>query len=204
MFQARENPEPVFDLTDCGLKHVPSGIYSLCRVFLKESLLLDHNKLSSLSNGGHLSDLTGLKVLNLEFNHFSVLPDDIYLLSSLKVYFLNNLLYQIILSYFTLQELYLNNNQLKKLPNSLGSLKSLRILNVSNNSLRNLPNEIGDLSSLRTLIVTGNPDLNHLPHSVCRLRTTKLQLDAANFIYPPTEVVENGMESIMKYICHGK
>jgi hypothetical protein len=38
--QARENPEPVFDLSDCGLKQVPSGIYSLCRVFRKEALYL--------------------------------------------------------------------------------------------------------------------------------------------------------------------
>lgn len=38
--QARENPEPVFDLSDCGLKTVPSGIYSLCKVFRKEALYL--------------------------------------------------------------------------------------------------------------------------------------------------------------------
>jgi len=38
--QARENPEPVFDLSDCGLKLVPSGIYSLCKVFRKEALYL--------------------------------------------------------------------------------------------------------------------------------------------------------------------
>jgi len=38
--QARENPEPVFDLFDCGLKTVPSGIYSLCKVFRKEALYL--------------------------------------------------------------------------------------------------------------------------------------------------------------------
>lgn len=38
--QARENPEPVFDVSDCGLKTVPSGIYSLCKVFRKEALYL--------------------------------------------------------------------------------------------------------------------------------------------------------------------
>jgi hypothetical protein len=47
--QARENPEPVFDLSDCGLKQVPSGIYSLCRVFRKESLYLQVRKVYNIS-----------------------------------------------------------------------------------------------------------------------------------------------------------
>ena len=46
--QARENPEPVFDLSDCGLKLVPSGIYSLCRVFRKEALYLQVIKVYTL------------------------------------------------------------------------------------------------------------------------------------------------------------
>lgn len=37
---ARENPEPVFDLSDCELKEVPSNIYLLCKVFRKEMLYL--------------------------------------------------------------------------------------------------------------------------------------------------------------------
>jgi len=45
--QARENPEPLFDLSDCGLKQVPSGIYSLCRVFRKEALYLQVIKVYS-------------------------------------------------------------------------------------------------------------------------------------------------------------
>lgn len=85
IFQAREAPEPIFDLSDCNLRHVPQGIYSLCRVFLKDVLRLDRNCLSSLSGGGQLKDLLQLKVLDLRDNNFNHLPDDIEMLKNLRV-----------------------------------------------------------------------------------------------------------------------
>ena len=39
-FQAQESPEPVYDLSECALKNVPSGVYSRCKVMRKEGLLL--------------------------------------------------------------------------------------------------------------------------------------------------------------------
>jgi hypothetical protein len=84
--QAREAPEPIFDLSECALQNVPQGIYSLCRVFLKEVLRLDDNRLTSLSGGGQLKDLLLLKVLDLHSNAFVYLPDDIQLLKNLKVH----------------------------------------------------------------------------------------------------------------------
>ncbi|GBP12078.1 E3 ubiquitin-protein ligase LRSAM1 [Eumeta japonica] len=65
LYIAKESPEPIFDLSDCQLRHVPSGIYSLCKVFRKECLYLQNNKLSTLEDGGHLEDLYLLKVLNI-------------------------------------------------------------------------------------------------------------------------------------------
>lgn len=85
LYLARENPEPVFDLTECCLRDVPTGIYSLCRVFLKESLQLQHNCLTSLSGGGQLKDLYLIKVLNISYNSFSSIPDEIYLLKNMQV-----------------------------------------------------------------------------------------------------------------------
>lgn len=75
----------MFDLSECDINNVPSGIYSLCRVFLKESLNLSANNLNSLSGGGSLRDLHQLKILNLSNNAFARLPDDIACLSSLIV-----------------------------------------------------------------------------------------------------------------------
>lgn len=85
LLQARENPEPIFDISDCGLRNVPSGVYSLCRVFLKERLYLGKNNLSSLSGGGNLKDLQLLKVLDLQDNIFVNIPDEIELLCNLLV-----------------------------------------------------------------------------------------------------------------------
>lgn len=85
LFKARENPEPIFDLSECSLHDVPRGIYSLCRVFLKETLDLQNNFLHSLSGGGSLKDLQFLKVLNINDNKFRELPDDIQFLINLEV-----------------------------------------------------------------------------------------------------------------------
>ena len=42
-FKAQESPEPVYDLSDCGLKSVPAGVFSKCKVLRKEALLLQVN-----------------------------------------------------------------------------------------------------------------------------------------------------------------
>ncbi|KAF2896781.1 hypothetical protein ILUMI_09399 [Ignelater luminosus] len=183
LYLARENPEPIFDLSDCGIRNVPTGIYSLCRVFLKESLHLEHNQLSSLSGGGNLKDLHVLRVLNLQDNLFATIPE--------QIEFLVNLL-----------ELNISDNHIKKLPSSLCNLKKLRLLDASNNVLKKLPENIGNLISLRKLNILGNTSLNHLPKSICcAQRLREIQVDTSNFIYPPANVAEMGTESIMKFIC---
>lgn len=48
-------------------------------------LWMQNNKLSSLSGGGALSDLSLLTVLNLSQNSFTCLPPEIMYLTSLKV-----------------------------------------------------------------------------------------------------------------------
>ncbi|RZB40061.1 E3 ubiquitin-protein ligase LRSAM1-like, partial [Asbolus verrucosus] len=185
LYLAREAPEPIFDLSECDLRNVPQGIYSLCRVFLKEVLRLDRNCLSSLSGGGQLKDLLQLKVLDLHDNAFVYLPDDIQLLKNLR-------------------ELYVNDNQLKKLPETICNLSNLVILNVANNSLKALPVNIGNLKHLKLLSVNANKHLKHLPKSICKARRlTVVELDAGNFIYPPAEVAGAGAEAIMRYICNG-
>lgn len=89
-------------MSECALKHVPSGIYSLCRVFRKKVLWMYSNKLTSLSGGGALSDLSLLVVLDIRDNEFTRLPSDIMCLASLKVLLLksNKLNYLRFLNYF--------------------------------------------------------------------------------------------------------
>lgn len=85
--QAKDTPEPEFDLSECNLKDVPSGVFVLCRVLLKERLKLQTNQLQSLNNGGQLSDLAHLKLLDLSFNLFLRLPDNLCIaLKNLRVF----------------------------------------------------------------------------------------------------------------------
>ena len=56
-----------------------------------------------------------------------------------------------------LEELRLNRNQLKSLPNTIGDLKKLKKLNLSWNKLESLPNAIRNLKELEELIISKNP-----------------------------------------------
>lgn len=76
LFQAKDTPEPDFDLSDCNLKDIPSGVFVLCRVLLKQHLNLQNNQLQSLNGGGSLKDLSNLTVINLSFNRFTRVPDE--------------------------------------------------------------------------------------------------------------------------------
>lgn len=155
-------------------------------MFLKETLKLDHNRLNSLSGGGNLNDLCFLKILDISYNEFSVIPDEINLLTSLT-------------------EFYIHNNRLKKLPENICKLEKLEILDVSNNNLKQLPIEMGDLKCLTQLKLTNNGSINNLPKSICRLSNLiELDVDCDNFVYPPAFVMKRGTSFVLKYICEGE
>lgn len=83
--QARTNPLPIYDLSECNLDNVPSSTYLLCEVFRKETLLLHCNKLKSLLGGGALKNLSLITILDLHSNELNDLPSDVVHLVSLKV-----------------------------------------------------------------------------------------------------------------------
>lgn len=85
IFKAKETPEPEFDLCDCHLSEIPSGVFVLCRVLLKDRLLLQGNHLRSLEGGGKLIDLRRLQTINLSRNELLSLPSDFSLLENLRV-----------------------------------------------------------------------------------------------------------------------
>ncbi|KAL1517852.1 hypothetical protein ABEB36_001560 [Hypothenemus hampei] len=182
LYLARENPEPIFDLADCDLTDVPMGIYSLCKVFLKQSLILTNNQITSLSGGGDLKDLNKLRILNISFNDFHSLPEEISIFEQLE-------------------ELYVDNNHLKSLPDSLCHLVNLKILSCTNNKLKSLPEGIGLLIKLEELNLRVNPQLSRLPKSICKAASLALlSVDSENFIYPPKDVIESGTEALLKFI----
>lgn len=183
LYIARESPEPDFDLSECELRHVPSGTYSICKVYRKERLYLQINNLQSLEEGGQLSDLYLIRVINLSSNRFSHLPNDIRYLVNLT-------------------ELYIQDNQIKILPENIQFMQSLQILDVSNNKLRSLTPAVGKLKDLRKLNISDNKDLNELCPELClAANLISLELDGEQFIFPPSEIATQDTAQIMKYLC---
>ncbi|XP_071442686.1 E3 ubiquitin-protein ligase LRSAM1-like isoform X2 [Hetaerina americana] len=182
LYLARENPEPVFDLSDCALKSVPSGIYSLCKVFRKDALYLQDNQLASLSGGGNLQDLVLIQILNIERNHFVSLPPEINALKNLQI-------------------LKVNSNRLKTLPDSIGDLSRLQEFDLSNNNLKTIPSTMGNLKHLQILDLRSNK-LKALPKELCRASFLReIHVDCDLLMYPPKEITRNGTQEIMKFLC---
>ncbi|XP_015435186.1 PREDICTED: E3 ubiquitin-protein ligase LRSAM1-like [Dufourea novaeangliae] len=184
LYLARENPEPILDVSECALKQVPPGIYSLCKVFRKKVLWMHNNKLTSLSGGGALSDLSLLVVLDIHGNEFTNLPSDIMCLASLK-------------------ELYLQDNNIRKLPNEIVQLSKLTILNVANNNLKQLPEVIGKLKLLTILDISQNTSLQKLPKSLGHAQQlTKLNIDGLKLSYPPQDILNGGIIVIVAFLAN--
>ena len=86
LYLSRENPEPVFDLSECNLEKLPgTGLFTICKVLRKEELILKNNKLKSLNSGGVINDLELIQILDLSFNKFEVIPAEISTLTNLRV-----------------------------------------------------------------------------------------------------------------------
>lgn len=182
-YLAQESPEPVYDLSDCGLKNVPSGVYSRIKVMRKKALLLQENELSSLNGGGSFIDLKELEVLDVHSNSLEKITEDFGLMSNLRV-------------------LNLENNKIKQLPTSLGNLTNLETLNLSGNNLKSLPESISGLKNLKSLDLRENCKLKVLPKEIAHLRLLEtLHLGEGTLTYPAPDVVKEGTEAIKIFLC---
>ncbi len=114
--------------------------------------------------------------------------------------------------------LYLNDNQLTRLPSEIACLNHLVTLDISNNKLRNLPSEIGDLITLRELNLTNN-SIRNLPYEIGKLfrlqslgNSLSLLYNQSNLIYSigllgnplPGEIFalyteSNGLQKLLTY-----
>lgn len=183
LYIAKESPEPEFDVSDCELRQVPAGTFSICKVYRKEFLYLQNNKLHSLEEGGQVSDLYFIKILNLNSNKFSQLSSDIKFLVNLT-------------------ELHVHDNLIKSLPDSIQHLQDLVVLDVSKNKLSTLTPSLGRLKNLKTLDIKNNPDLVEICPELGQANSlVKIELDGSNFTFPPVEICTKSTEEIMKYLC---
>ncbi|XP_043213529.1 E3 ubiquitin-protein ligase LRSAM1-like [Amphibalanus amphitrite] len=179
---ADETPEPVYDLSTCLMRNVPSGTYAKCKVLRKQQLLLQDNLLTSLEGGGQLADLVLLQVLRLDNNCLSVLSPGIASLGRLQV-------------------LNLSNNSLKHLPPALGQLQQLRQLICHDNALRGVPEAVGQLPLLTALDLRKN-QLETLPalRNIARMSELHVE-DNESLTSPPPEVVSQGSDAVIEFLC---
>jgi internalin A len=77
-----------------------------------------------------------------------------------------------------LRELFLDQNSLTSLPDSIGQLKSIEWLTITDNQLTSLPEAIGQMTRLTNLFVSGN-QLTSLPESLSQLKRLR-RLDVSN------------------------
>ncbi|GAB6027108.1 hypothetical protein CHUAL_000031 [Chamberlinius hualienensis] len=181
LLMARHDPEPIFDLTNCNLVDVPSGVYSWCKVCLKQHLLLTNNRLKSIKGGGNIRDLFLIRILELSQNNMSKLPDELGALSNL-------------------QALYLQFNQLEELPDSFNQLSKLQVLNIKGNRLKTFPIVLTQLSGLIKLDISSN-SIQQLPTALINLTAlTELLIDY-NYITPSANICREGLPKIVEFLC---
>ncbi|XP_067940652.1 uncharacterized protein [Watersipora subatra] len=124
-----------------------------------------------------IGNLSQLRVLAVDTNKLSFLPEQLSSLLCLERLAVSNNLLSYLPSSFSrltnLQSLCCSNNRFEELPRSICQLKSLVFLDFSGNSLTRLPQEIGSMDSLESLVLSYNR-IQELPESICNLRTLRL------------------------------
>lgn len=127
--------------------------------------------------------LVNLEKLSIPFNKLRAFPNSICEMKSLR-------------------HLDAHFNVVHGLPNAIGRLTNLEILNVSSNfnDLTDVPETIGDLTNLKELDLSTN-QIRALPESIYQLQNlTKLHVDQNPLVIPPLEIVNKGLEAIMEYM----
>ncbi|KXN80834.1 Adenylate cyclase, partial [Leucoagaricus sp. SymC.cos] len=157
----------------------PCGSSSHCLTILD----LSHASLTTLDDGV-LDKLTTLRILKLQHNSLSYIPDTLGELVQL-------------------QELHCFDNRLIKLPSTIGKLVNLSILDAHNNNLREVPTTIWDCAALRFLNLSSNfvttfPPPNIIPiHGQSVGKVVELPKDydlnhvIQGHLYPPLSFILN-------------
>ncbi|MQM16361.1 hypothetical protein Taro_049315 [Colocasia esculenta] len=97
------------------------------------------------------------------------------------------------------------NDDLERLPESLGNLYNLQVLKLNYCGIRELPGSIADLKHLRHIDLQGNRDLENLPESLGNLYNLQvLILICCNSLVtlPPTMSQLVNLKHFQPYDCH--
>ena len=144
-----DEPGPHLSLWKQKLGVVPDEVW--LRTDL-QTLVLADNDLTEISE--RVGDLASLRMLDLGHNRLSDLPAGLGRLEDLSDF------------------LYLHDNRLTKLPDTLRGLQRLRYLNISENAFEIFPEVVTAMRGLIELRVTDNR-LNELPSSIAQLKSLR-------------------------------
>jgi len=102
-----------------------------------------------------------LQELNLSYNRFTKLPEEMYLLINMRVLKLqHNQICELssgLCSFYRLEELYIDHNNIEYLPWNLHKLKQLKILHIQSNKITYIPNTIAKLAdTLKEMLLIPN------------------------------------------------
>jgi small GTP-binding protein len=118
-----------------------------------------------------LYNITYLKIndKNLNTNDLEIICDE---LVDLKILFLNdNNITNIpnsLNNLANIKTLSLNNNNIHTIPDSLDNLSNLKLLSLNNNNINTIPNSLANLNNLKVLSLNNN-NINTIPNSLANL-----------------------------------
>ena len=183
-----EKSEPDVDILESLIDRLQQEDIDIITV-----LNLSQKKLDELPD--NIGNLTNLQYFNCSYNQISVLPDSIGNLANLLYFacrenkisvlpradeeyslssgsgkrgYISSFASSSICNLTSLQELWINNNQIDELPNSIGNLTSLQEFFCGNNQISMLPDSIGNLTNLHKLVIIGNK-ISEIPESIGNL-----------------------------------
>ena len=156
LYMLGRNDLKAIDLSDNRLTSLSAEFTNTFRTV--ERLILKKNLFTSMFN--EFTRMPRLRVLDLSFNRFEILP-------------------QTVLQCVSLRELYLNNNSLIALQPDIAKLENLEVLDISNNLLSKLPDELADLKNLKKLNVSNNNYIDSAMKTIMQLyqKNPKLERD---------------------------
>ena len=152
-----------------------------------KSLFLKNNEIRNVEPGAFMIQNSLLESINLDFNHLTALPDDLFnsLTHLHRMYLRDNNLCMIPKFIFTsglfpyLQAIRLDGNNIQIIPSMPDfSLPKLKVLNLERNNLTSIPSDLFDSknwTALRSILLKSN-SISHLPSNVfCSVHLVNLK-----------------------------
>ena len=190
----------VFDLSSNSFKVLPDCVTQLCKNLT--SLYLKDNLIESLPES--FENLKMLEELSLSNNQLTEFPS-LQHLNYLSVLDLShNKIKEIkrenLPAECLLEEFSMHHNEITEIPESIGLLPNLIVLNLNNNQISSVPESFSSLKQIQEIHLAFN-NLSRVPLSLGRLTDLlKFDLTHNRMACPPSVICAEGCASILSYL----